>query len=362
MFTENEITLYSRHFTLPNVGKEGQEALKKSRVLCIGAGGLGAPVLLYLAAAGVGTIGIIDNDSVELSNLQRQVLYTQDDIGNLKAESARKKLKQLNPHVDVIPYVTRLTKENALKIMANYDIIVDGTDNFSTRYLINDACFTLNKPNVYASIYQFEGQCAVFHKGKGPCYRCLFPSVPKDFSPNCAEAGVLGILPGLLGCIQANEVIKLILGIGQPLIGQLLSLDTLSLFIQKFDIEKNPDCVLCNHKKSFLEMEYDDSQFCAFESEKISVDLNEFNTLKKNSEKLFLVDVRDTNEHKQFNIGGTCIPIGQLRARLVELPTDSKIILYCEVGEISKTAAILLKNSGLKNAYSLSGGIIGLQR
>jgi molybdopterin/thiamine biosynthesis adenylyltransferase/rhodanese-related sulfurtransferase len=361
MFTDNEITQYSRHFTLPQVGRKGQLALKNSRVLCIGAGGLGAPILLYLAAAGVGTIGIVDDDVVDLSNLQRQVLYTQEDIGKPKAEAARKRLKGLNPGIDVTPYVQRLTKENALKIIANYDIVVDGTDNFASRYLINDACFTLNKPNVYGSIFQFEGQCSVFLRDKGPCYRCLFPDVPNDFAPNCAEAGVLGVLPGLLGCIQANEVMKLILGIGQPLIGQLMTVEALSMDVQKFEIEINPSCELCHHQKEFMEMDYDELEFCAVDQPNLSINLAELRAWEKNKERLYLLDVRDLSEHQEFNIGGVCIPVNQLRTKIVDLDPTSKIIAYCDVGEISKTAVSVLRNAGFPQSFSLSGGILGLQ-
>lgn len=362
MFTDQELALYSRHFTLPLVGKAGQLALKNSRVLCIGAGGLGAPILLYLAAAGVGTLGIIDNDVLDLSNLQRQILYTQADVGQSKAESARHRLKALNPHVDVIPYVARLTKENALKIIQNYDIVVDGSDNFATRYLVNDACFTLGKPNVYGSIFQFEGQCSIFWKDHGPCYRCLFPSVPEDFAPNCREAGVLGVLPGLLGCIQANEVIKLILKIGDSLIGQLFSVDALSMHVQKFPISINPHCELCQHKKTFLEMEYHDVEFCALEQETESrISLETFKKLHSEKEKFSLIDVREISDHQAFNIGGQCIPIESLDKNMHSLNKEEKIIFYCEVGEISKKAAYLLKNNGFKEVYSLNGGITAFQ-
>ncbi len=360
MFSENESIRYSRHFTLPNVGKVGQIALKNSRVLCVGAGGLGAPTLLYLAAAGIGTLGIVDDDIVELSNLQRQVLYSEEDIGKNKAECARKKLNQLNANIHVIPYAVRLKKNNVLKIMENYDVIVDGTDNLITRYIIGDASFYLNKPMVYASIFRFEGQCSVFLKDCGPCYRCLFPSVPKNYIPNCAEMGVLGILPGLLGCIQANEVIKFILKIGSSLIGKLLTVDLLSLNFQTFNIHKNKHCILCAHQQEFAEIAYEDAVFCPVENIQ-ELTIADIYLAQEKKEPLILLDIRERSEHEAFNIGGDCVPLEELKHSLNKLDPNKKTIIYCNIGESSKVAAAMLKHAGFVEVYSLKSGVLGLE-
>jgi molybdopterin/thiamine biosynthesis adenylyltransferase/rhodanese-related sulfurtransferase len=356
VLSTNELLQYSRQLSLSEIGHHGQLALKNSKVLCIGAGGLGAPILLYLTAAGVGTLGVVDNDVVELSNLQRQVLYTHDDIGKFKAICARKRLYQLNPNVNVIPYNIRLIKNNVLNIMTNYDIIVDGTDNFLTRYLINDAAFTLNKPVVYGSILGFEGQCSVFMRDRGPCYRCLYPSISESFAENCNDAGVLGILPGLLGCIQSTEVIKLILNIGDTLIGKLLSVDALTMDMKKFNISQAPDCILCNDKKSFSEIVYDEMESCSAKLHR-SITLEETRVAIEQNGSVTLLDVRSEEEHEAFNIGGICIPLSQLRNNLQRLDPMKKTVVYCSSGDISKTGASILAAAGFIEVYSLSNGI-----
>jgi len=360
MFSESEIIQYSRHFILPSVGQGGQQKLKKSKVLCVGAGGLGVPVLSYLVAAGVGTIGIIDGDVVELSNLQRQVLYAQQDIGKPKAECAKNRLNQLNKNINIVAYSERLTKKNALQLIMSYDIIVDGTDNFSSRYLINDACYTLNKPMVYGSIFQFEGQCSVFLRNKGPCYRCLFPNIPEGYVPNCSEAGVLSVLPGIIGCIQANEVIKLILETGKPLVGKLLCLDSLSMDTTKFDIASSKQCVLCSGKKEFAEMVYEGDYFCQAYNIPV-IDLQELRDIQARSEPLVLLDIRDYIEHEVFSLGGICIPLNELKQRIHELDKKKKIIVYCSIGALSKTAAALLKDAGFEQVFSLKDGVLEIK-
>ena len=261
-FTPEQINRYSRHFLLPEVGEEGQAKLLDAKVLLIGAGGLGSPIAFYLAAAGVGTIGIVDHDTVDLSNLQRQILHTAERVGMPKVESARETLQALNPDVHVIGYQERLSSDNVMRLFADYDVIVDGCDNFPTRYLVNDACVMLGKPNVHGSIFQFEGQAAVFYPGKGPCYRCLFPEPPPPgAAPSCAEAGVLGVLPGIVGCVQALETIKLILGVGKPLIGRMVYFDTLSMELRIHKLRKDPDCPVCGTHPTVTEL-IDYEEFC----------------------------------------------------------------------------------------------------
>jgi adenylyltransferase/sulfurtransferase len=312
-FTTNELAYYSRHLSLEMIGEAGQKKLKNARVLCVGAGGLGCPVLLYLAAAGVGTLGIIDHDQVEVSNLHRQVLYTQKDIGALKAEVACQKLTELNPHIKYMAYPVALNAENVFNLLSTYDIIVDCSDNFSTRYLINDACFYLHKPNVQASIAQFKGQCSVFTAENGPCYRCVFdPPPPAELIPNCAQAGVLGVLPGILGSLQAMEVIKLIVGIGTPLIGKMLIVDALSTQFKELTLQKNPNCRLCHHQASFEKLSKNPIS-CTQEN----IDAISPSALKayQDREEIFILDVRDAYEYAICNLGGYLIPLAELPQR-----------------------------------------------
>lgn len=361
-FNTDELLRYSRHFSLPNVGTEGQKRLAKAKVLCVGAGGLGSPLLLYLTAAGVGTLGIVDDDVVELSNLQRQILYNTDDLQQNKTQCAEIKLKQLNPHVNIIRHNERLTKDNALNIIRQYDIIADGTDNFATRYVVNDACFHAKKPNVYASIFQFEGQCSVFTAKNGPCYRCLYDAPPPaGLIPNCAEGGVFGVLPGLLGTLQATEVIKLILGIGEPLIGRLLTVDALTMRFREFQLQINPDCRLCAHHEAFETLPNHDLAACDIpfiEPENLhSMTVQELAKLQKNHVDFQLLDVREPFEYQISNIQGKLIPLGELPFRLNELDKSKLVVVHCKAGPRSERAAILLRESGF-NVKFLEGGIL----
>lgn len=360
-FSSDEHTRYSRHFNLPLVGPTGQQQLKAARVLCIGAGGLGCPVLLYLAAAGVGTLGIVDHDIVDLSNLQRQVLYTTQDIGQPKAIAAKTRLHALNPHCTVISHSVALTHDNALALIQDYDIVVDGTDNFAARYLINDACFHLQKPLVYAGIFQFEGQCSVFNVTNNPCYRCLYAAPPPPgLMPNCAEGGVLGVLPGILGTLQANEVLKLILGIGTPLVGRLLTVDALTLQFQEFAVQKNPDCCLCTHHQPFESLPYHAATTCAqqpLEMEQDTISVREFYALQQQQADFVLLDVREPYEHQGSNIGGILIPLAQLPACLDKLDKSKSYIVYCRVGERSHFAMTLMQAAGFNSVKNLAGGL-----
>ncbi|MCB0403928.1 MAG: molybdopterin-synthase adenylyltransferase MoeB [Bdellovibrionales bacterium] len=341
---------YARHIQLEGVGAVGQQTLKRSRVLIVGAGGLGSPCAMYLAAAGVGVIGLVDMDRVEMSNLQRQLLHSDDDVGKPKVESAKNALRRVNPYVEVHTHPVRLEKSNALEILRGYDLVVDGTDNFETRYLISDACVTLGKPNIYGSLYQFEGQVSVFDAAKGPCYRCLYPHPPKSFIPNCSDAGVLGVLPGLVGSIQANEALKVLLGIGTPLIGRLLHLDTLSLEFRSFRIKKNKSCIACGkaaHPEALVAPLENRDELSPIElKERLSV-----------SSELTLVDVRSAAERSLAEIGGANIPLGELPERIAELRGASQIVVLCHKGVRSKQAAELLRRSGFRNVASLAGGI-----
>jgi adenylyltransferase/sulfurtransferase len=360
---------------------EGQQKLKAAKVLCIGTGGLGAPLALYLAAAGVGTIGLVDFDVVDQSNLQRQIIHSTRTVGMLKNDSAEVMLKGLNPNLNVIKHNTMLTSANALDILKDYDVIADGTDNFQTRYLVNDACVILGKPNAYASIYRFEGQASVFGAPLGPCYRCLYPEPPPPgLVPSCAEGGVLGILPGLLGVIQATETIKLILGIGEPLIGRLLLVDALGMNFRTLKLRKNPDCPVCGTHPTVTELiDYD--QFCGIEKPtsvgplevardkavadqpvvdgipQISVE-----ALKRKldaKEDVFVLDVREPHEYQIVNIGAPLIPLGSLESRIGELAAqkDREIVVHCKSGARSQKAALALKQAGFTNVSNLTGGI-----
>jgi sulfur-carrier protein adenylyltransferase/sulfurtransferase len=369
--TNDEVKRYSRHLIMPEVGVEGQEKLKKGSVLCIGAGGLGSPAALYLAAAGVGTIGIVDFDVVDYSNLQRQIIHSTPDVGRSKLASAKDRLLALNPHLSIETYETALSSKNALDLFRPYDVILDGTDNFPTRYLVNDACVILGKPNTYGSIFRFEGQASVFATKDGPCYRCLYPEPPPPgLVPSCAEGGVLGVLPGVIGTIQATEAIKLIMGIGEPLIGRFLIYDALRMKFRELKLKKDPDCPVCGTNPTVREL-IDYEQFCgvapiAAEVSVTASNDNETETtvteLKKKidaKEDFFLLDVREPNEFKIGRIpGSTLIPLGEVPQRVNEIPRDKEIIVHCKMGGRSAKAAAFLRQQGYKSVKNLKGGIL----
>jgi molybdopterin/thiamine biosynthesis adenylyltransferase/rhodanese-related sulfurtransferase len=362
-----EIARYSRHLILPEVGLEGQQKLKAAKVLCVGTGGLGAPLTFYLAAAGIGTIGLVDFDVVDESNLQRQIIHSTADVGRPKIDSAADKLKALNPHVNIVKHETMLTSANALEIIKDYDIVADGTDNFPTRYLVNDACvLSGNKPNAYASIFRFEGQASVFATEDGPCYRCLYPEPPPPgLVPSCAEGGVLGILPGLLGVIQATEVIKLILGKGDPLIGRLLLVDSLNMKFRELKLRKNPDCPVCGTHPTVTKL-IDYQQFCGIVPEQKPAPMQngipqvtpvDLKRRLDAGEDVFVLDVREPHEYQIVNIGAPLIPLGDLPNRLGELDANREIVIHCKTGGRSQRAAEFLQKSGFKNVSNLAGGI-----
>ncbi len=365
--TPEEMGRYSRHLILPEVGEVGQLKLKAARVLCIGAGGLGAPLTMYLAAAGVGTLGIVDFDVVEASNLHRQVIHGTNDIGRAKLDSAEDSLKAINPNVKIVKYETKLTSDNALEIFKDFDIVADGTDNFPTRYLVNDACVLSGIPNVYASIFRFEGQASVFATEEGPCYRCLYPEPPPPgLVPSCAEGGVLGILPGLLGIIQATEVIKLILGQGEPLVGRLLLVDALNMRFRELKLHKNPACPACGTHRTVTKL-IDYAEFCGIPS-KPTAPAAEINgvpqmepaELKRRmdaGENIFVLDVREPYEFSIAQIGGHLIPLGDLPERVNELDPNREVVVHCKVGGRSQRAAEFLAQHGFKKIHNLSGGI-----
>jgi adenylyltransferase/sulfurtransferase len=366
--TADELSRYSRHLILPEVGTEGQRKLKAARVLCVGAGGLGSPLALYLAAAGVGTLGLVDFDVVDASNLQRQIIHSTADIGRKKLDSAEEKLKALNPALNVVKHETLLSSANALEILKDYDVVADGTDNFPTRYLVNDACVLLRKPNAYGSIFRFEGQASVFATEEGPCYRCLYPEPPPPgLVPSCAEGGVLGILPGLVGVIQATEVIKLILGNGEPLIGRLLLIDALKMRFRELKLRKNPECPVCGLHPTVTKL-IDYQQFCGIkpessEEQKVKNGIPQLSVkeLKKRidaGEDLFLLDVREPFEYQISNIGGTLIPQNDVPQRLSEIDRSREIIVQCKSGGRSQKIAEFLKQSGYPNVVNLAGGIL----
>jgi molybdopterin/thiamine biosynthesis adenylyltransferase/rhodanese-related sulfurtransferase len=376
--TTDDLQRYSRHLILPEVGVEGQRKLKAAKVLCVGTGGLGAPLALYLAAAGIGTLGLVDFDTVDASNLQRQIIHATPDVGRLKVDSAADKLLALNPSLNLVKHNTMLTSANALEIFKDYDIIADGTDNFQTRYLVNDACVLLGKPNAYGSIFRFEGQCTVFGTENGPCYRCLYPEPPPPgLVPSCAEGGVLGILPGLVGVMQATETIKLILGIGEPLIGRLLLIDALSMRFRELRLRKNPDCPACGTHPTVTEL-IDYNQFCGIAGAQESsteaavkagaalpakdgiaqIPVQELKRRRDAGENPFVLDVREPWEYQIANLGGHLIPQGELPARLSELPKDQPIVVQCKSGGRSQKAAELLQAQGYK-VENLAGGILG---
>lgn len=359
--TNDELQRYARHIIMPEIGMEGQQRLKAARVLCVGAGGLGSPLLLYLAAAGVGTIGIVDFDVVDASNLQRQVIHSTDSVGTRKTSSAAARIAEVNPHVTVKTFEDKLTSDNALRIFSEFDIIADGTDNFATRYLVNDACVLSSKLNVYASVFRFEGQATVFGAKDGPCYRCLYPEPPPPgMVPSCAEGGVLGILPGLLGLIQATETIKLILGSGDSLVGRLLLVDALSMHFRELRIKKDPDCPVCGaHPTVNKLIDYD--QFCGVRGEApISVPQIQPIELKRrldNGDSVLVLDVREPHEYQIANLGGRLIPLGQLPDRLSEVERDREIVVHCKSGGRSAKACEILRNAGFTRVTNLAGGI-----
>ena len=363
--SNDEILRYSRHLIMPEVGMEGQQKLKAARVLCIGVGGLGSPLALYLAAAGVGTLGIVDFDVVDYTNLQRQIIHTTADVGRKKLDSATEKLKAINPFLNIRTFETKLTSENALEILADFDIIADGTDNFPTRYLVNDACVLTGKPNVYGSIFRFEGQASVFATKKGPCYRCLYPAPPPPgLVPSCAEGGVLGILPGLVGVIQATEVIKLILGKGEPLIGRLLLIDALGMKFRELKLRKNPDCPVCGTHPTVSRL-IDYNEFCGIRGEETLVTSNvpemQVEELKRAldaGEDIFVLDVREPHEYQICNIGGHLIPLGELPKRVHELDSSREIVAHCRSGVRSAKAVDFLRQAGFRKVRNLAGGIL----
>ncbi|MGA8086561.1 MAG: molybdopterin-synthase adenylyltransferase MoeB [Terracidiphilus sp.] len=366
--TTDDLSRYSRHLILPEVGMEGQRKLKAARVLCVGTGGLGSPLALYLAAAGIGTLGIVDFDVVDASNLQRQIIHSTKDIGRKKLDSAAEKLTALNPALNVIKHDTMLSSANALEILKDYDIVADGTDNFPTRYLVNDACVLLGKPNAYGSIFRFEGQASVFATKDGACYRCLYPEPPPPgLVPSCAEGGVLGILPGLVGVIQATEVIKLILGKGSPLIGRLLLVDALGMRFRELKLRKNPECPVCGENPTVKEL-IDYQNFCGIVPEskeekavKNGVPQLSVKELKKRidgGEDVFILDVREPYEYQIAQIGGKLIPQNDVPQRLAEIPRDREIVVQCRSGARSQKIAEFLKQSGYTQVVNLAGGIL----
>jgi molybdopterin/thiamine biosynthesis adenylyltransferase/rhodanese-related sulfurtransferase len=366
--TTDDLSRYSRHLILPEVGTEGQQKLKAARVLCVGTGGLGSPLALYLTAAGIGTLGLVDFDVVDSSNLQRQIIHSTKDIGRKKIDSAEEKLSALNPAIKIVKHETMLTSANALDIIKDYDIVADGTDNFPTRYLVNDACVLLGKPNAYGSIFRFEGQASVFATETGPCYRCLYPEPPPPgLVPSCAEGGVLGILPGLVGVIQATEVIKLILGKGETLAGRLLLVDALNMRFRELKLRKNPDCPVCGTNPTVTRL-IDYEQFCGIMPESTQeknmkngipqISVKELKARRDAGEDIFLLDVREPYEYQIAQIGGTLIPQNDVPNRLAEIPRDREIVVQCRSGARSQRIAELLKQSGYTQVVNLAGGIL----
>jgi len=364
--SKDEILRYSRHLIMPEVGMEGQIKLKNAKVLLVGAGGLGAPLGLYLAAAGVGRIGIVDFDVVDFTNLQRQVIHGTKDVGRKKLDSAHDRMKDINPNVRIDKYEVALTSENALEIISGYDMVVDGTDNFPTRYLVNDACVILKKPNVYGSIFRFEGQATIFATEGGPCYRCLYPEPPPPgLVPSCAEGGVLGILPGIIGLVQATEAVKLILGTGQPLIGRLMLYDALAMKFRELKLRRNPECPVCGDHPTVTKL-IDYQQFCGIpghtpEPEFVEGDITpkEVKAKQDRGDAFTFIDVREPHEYQICKIPGTkLIPLGELPKRLNELDQSAEIIAHCKSGVRSGKAVDLLKQNGFKKARNMKGGIL----
>jgi adenylyltransferase/sulfurtransferase len=367
--SSQEIARYSRHLIMPEVGMDGQKRLKASRVLLIGAGGLGSPLGLYLAAAGVGRIGLVDFDVVDFSNLQRQVLHGTPDVGRPKLQSARDRLAAINPDVQLDLYETRLTSANAMQLFEPYDLIIDGTDNFPTRYLVNDACVLLKKTNVYGSIFRFDGQASVFAPGQGPCYRCLYPEPPPPGEvPSCAEGGVLGILPGLIGCIQATEAVKLLLGKGSTLIGRLLLYDAMQMRFREFTVKRNPACPACGDKPTVTRL-IDYEQFCGVRGQEGpaptvtdaagETTVEELKKRLDQRETVFILDVRNPEEYQICRIpGSTLIPLPDLPNRVRDLDPDREMVVHCKSGMRSAKAVALLKEQGFRKLKNLKGGIL----
>jgi molybdopterin/thiamine biosynthesis adenylyltransferase/rhodanese-related sulfurtransferase len=368
--TNDEIKRYSRHLIMPEVGVDGQRRLKAGKVLCIGAGGLGSPAAMYLAAAGVGTIGLVDYDVVDFSNLQRQIIHGTPDVGRSKLASAKDRLHAINPHVDIPTYETALSSENALQLFEPYDVILDGTDNFPTRYLTNDACVLLGKPNAYGSIFRFEGQASVFATKNGPCYRCLYPEPPPPgLVPSCAEGGVLGVLPGIIGVIQATEAVKLIAGIGEPLIGRFLIYDALRMHFRELKLRKDPDCPVCGTHPTVKKL-IDYEQFCGLRpaaaeaatvnaSNSLEISAVELKQRLDRGEKLRIIDVREPNEWQINRIpGAQLIPLGEIPRRYAELDPDEELVMQCKIGGRSAKAADFLRSVGFKRVLNLRGGIL----
>jgi len=366
--TTDDLARYSRHLILPEVGIVGQQKLKAAKVLCVGTGGLGSPLALYLAAAGIGTLGLVDFDVVDASNLQRQIIHSTKDIGRKKLDSAEEKLTALNPALKVIKHDTMLSSANALDILKDYDIVADGTDNFPTRYLVNDACVLLGKPNVYGSIFRFEGQASVFATEEGPCYRCLYPEPPPPgLVPSCAEGGVLGILPGLVGVIQATEVIKLILGNGSPLIGRLLLVDALNMRFRELKLRKNRECPVCGDHPTVTEL-IDYQNFCGIVPEtpqeanvKNGIPQITVKELKRRidaGEEVQLIDVREPYEYQIAQIGGKLIPQNDVPQRLADIDRDREVVVHCKSGGRSQRIAEFLKQSGYPRVVNVAGGIL----
>ena len=361
---KDEILRYSRHLIMPEVGMEGQRKLKAARVLCIGTGGLGSPLAMYLAAAGVGTLGLVDFDVVDYSNLQRQIIHSTADIGRKKLDSAAEKLQALNPDLNIVKHDTLLSSANALDILKDYDVIADGTDNFPTRYLVNDACVLTGKPNVYGSIFRFEGQASVFATKDGPCYRCLYPEPPPPgLVPSCAEGGVLGILPGLVGLIQATETIKLILGQGDSLAGRLLMVDALGMKFRELKLRRNPDCPMCGKHRTITKL-IDYEEFCGIRGQEEpagndvpAISVEELKKKLDAKADIFILDVREPHEYQICNLKGYLIPVGDLPKRVNELDSSREIIAHCKVGGRSAKAVNFLRRSGFKKVYNLTGGI-----
>ncbi|WP_242205969.1 molybdopterin-synthase adenylyltransferase MoeB [Aestuariivivens insulae] len=368
MLSKEELKRYSRHLLLSEVGVEGQQKLKNASVLVVGLGGLGSPLAMYLAASGIGTLGLVDFDVVDSSNLQRQIIHGSSSVGQLKVESATQALKEINPEINIVQHNTRLTSENALEIIKDYNIVADGADNFQTRYLVNDACVLLGKPNVHASIYRFEGQASVFATKNGPCYRCLYPNPPEPGTvPSCAEAGVLGVLPGLMGTIQATEVVKLVLEKGKPLIGRLMLYNALDMGFSEIQLKRNVSCPACGDQPTITELiDYD--VFCGVKKEESVSAGGDFQNEREimpeeledllNKENVFLLDVREPYEYEIAKIeGAVLIPLGQIPQRINDLPKDKTIVVMCHHGGRSKSVMDYLLDNGFNSVYNLEGGI-----
>jgi adenylyltransferase/sulfurtransferase len=365
----DEVRRYSRHLIIPDVGMAGQRRLKNAKVLCVGAGGLGSPALMYLAAAGVGTLGVIDFDVVDESNLQRQIIHGQSDVGRPKAESAAASIREINPLIDVIVHNEPLSTDNVMDIFAGYDLIVDGTDNFATRYMVNDAAVLLDKPYVWGSIYRFDGQASVFWAEHGPCYRCLYPEPPPPgMVPSCAEGGVLGVLCASIGSIQVNEAIKLITGIGDPLVGRLTIYDALEMSYRQVKVKKDPECPLCGKNPTITELLDDYEAFCGVVSDEAAqaahgstITATELKEMLDGDDDVFLIDVREPNEYEIVSIpGATLIPKGEFLsgAALERLPQDKRIVLHCKSGARSAECLAVVHDAGFSDAVHVGGGVL----